>query len=133
MSHRIKRLAAFAIFARFYLVAAVDSILGFYRHQTDTKKTPKPPPATTESSLPDQAEFGVQFALSQAKVSFPVRLLDAAGAPWRATPQVQAQPALPREERTLGRDERTAAPSSFSFRHSHRSSPRSDLRPDQAA
>lgn len=43
MSHRIKRFAAFAIFALFYHFAAVDSILGFYRHQTDTKKTPKPP------------------------------------------------------------------------------------------
>ncbi len=68
----------------------------------------------------------------RAKVSFPVRLFDAAGAPWRATPQVQAQPRY-QEERTLGREERTAAPSSSSFRHSHRSSPRSDLRPDQAA
>jgi hypothetical protein len=44
---------------------------GFYRHQTDTKKTTKPPPATTESSLPDQAEFGVQFALSQSKSFVP--------------------------------------------------------------
>jgi hypothetical protein len=47
MSHRIKRFAAFAIFARFYLVAAVDSILGFYRHQADTKTST----ATTKSSL----------------------------------------------------------------------------------
>src|ERR1700723_3146375 len=50
MSHRIKRFAAFAIFARFYLVAAVDSILGFYRHQTDTKTST----ATTRSSLPEE-------------------------------------------------------------------------------
>src|SRR5580693_8898027 len=47
MSHRIRRFAAFAIFARFYLVAAVDSILGFYRHQTDTKTST----ATTRTSL----------------------------------------------------------------------------------
>ena len=33
MSHRIKRFAAFAIFASFYLFAAVDSILGFGGHQ----------------------------------------------------------------------------------------------------
>jgi hypothetical protein len=38
-----RHFAAFAIFALFYQFAAVDSILGFYRHQTDTKKTPKPP------------------------------------------------------------------------------------------
>jgi hypothetical protein len=37
MSHRIKRFAAFAIFARFYLVAAVDSILGLGGHHVDTK------------------------------------------------------------------------------------------------
>jgi hypothetical protein len=33
MSHRIKRFAAFAIFASFYLFAAVDSILDFGGHQ----------------------------------------------------------------------------------------------------
>ena len=71
MSHRIKRFAAFALFALFYHFAAVDSILGFYRHQTDTKMDTKTATATTESSLPDQAEFGVQFALSQSKSFVP--------------------------------------------------------------
>ena len=33
MSHRIKRLAAFAIFALFYHFAAVDSIFGHGGHQ----------------------------------------------------------------------------------------------------
>jgi hypothetical protein len=37
MSHRIKRFAAFAIFALFYHFAAVDSILGFGGHHVDTK------------------------------------------------------------------------------------------------
>jgi hypothetical protein len=37
MSHRIKRFAAFAIFASFYLFAVVDSISGFFGHQMDTK------------------------------------------------------------------------------------------------
>jgi hypothetical protein len=37
MSHRVKRFAEVAIFAWFYLFAAMDSILGFYRHQIDTK------------------------------------------------------------------------------------------------
>ena len=37
MSHRIKRFAAFAIFALFYHFAAVDSILGFRGHHVDTK------------------------------------------------------------------------------------------------
>ena len=36
MSHRIKRFAAFAIFALFYHFAAVDSILGFRGHHVDT-------------------------------------------------------------------------------------------------
>src|SRR5208337_267605 len=37
MSHRIKRFAAFAIFALFYHFAAVDSILSFGGHHVDTK------------------------------------------------------------------------------------------------
>src|ERR1700679_3085898 len=37
MSHRIKRFAAFAIFALFYHFAAVDSILGLGGHHVDTK------------------------------------------------------------------------------------------------
>ena len=37
MSHRIKRFAAFAIFASFYLFAVVDSISGLLGHQMDTK------------------------------------------------------------------------------------------------
>jgi hypothetical protein len=53
MSHRIKRFAAFAIFASFYLFAAVDSILGFGGHHVDTKITT----ATTELSLSDEQGF----------------------------------------------------------------------------
>jgi hypothetical protein len=37
MSHRIKRFAAFAIFALFYHFAAVDSILDLGGHHVDTK------------------------------------------------------------------------------------------------
>ena len=37
MSHRIKRFAAFAIFALFYHFAAVDSISGLCGHHVDTK------------------------------------------------------------------------------------------------
>jgi hypothetical protein len=37
MSHRIKRFAAFAIFASFYLFAVVDSTLGSGGHHVDTK------------------------------------------------------------------------------------------------
>ena len=37
MSHRIKRFAAFAIFAFFYPFAALDSISGLFGHQVDTK------------------------------------------------------------------------------------------------
>ena len=41
MSHKIREFIAFAIFALFYHFAAVDSILGFYRHQIDTKEDTK--------------------------------------------------------------------------------------------
>ena len=64
MSHRIKRFAAFAIFALFYLVAAVDLILGIYRHQTDTKKAPKPPLQLRDQVYQMNALFGVDVALS---------------------------------------------------------------------
>ena len=60
MSHRIKRFAAFAIFALFYHFAAVDSILGFYRHQTDTKTST----ATTRSSLSEVTVLVSTFAIS---------------------------------------------------------------------
>ncbi len=63
MSHRIKRFAAFAIFACFYHFAAVDSILGFYRHQTDTKTTT----ATTRLSLPDECPIWCLSPLSPTK------------------------------------------------------------------
>ena len=52
MSHRIKRFAAFAIFASFYLFVAVDS-------KVDTKTTI----ATTGLSLSDGSVFGVQVTL----------------------------------------------------------------------
>jgi hypothetical protein len=69
MSHRIKRFAAFAIFALFYHFAAVDSILGLGGHHVDTKVDTKTATATTRSSLSDETGFGVQFALSQSKNS----------------------------------------------------------------
>jgi hypothetical protein len=47
MSHRIKRFAAFAIFALFYHFAAVDSILGLGGHHVDTKVDTKTTTATT--------------------------------------------------------------------------------------
>ena len=69
MSHRIKRFAAFAIFALFYLVSAVDSILGFYRHQTDTKKTPKPAPQRQDQVYQMKVVFGVLSTLTEEKSS----------------------------------------------------------------
>ena len=67
MSHRIKRLAAFAIFARFYLVAALDSISGLFGHQVDTKLDTKTITATTESSLSDEPDFWCPVPRSQSK------------------------------------------------------------------
>jgi hypothetical protein len=64
MSHRIKRFVAFAIFAIFYLVATVDSILGFHRHQTDTKKTPIPALQRQDKVYQMNPGFGVDVALS---------------------------------------------------------------------
>jgi hypothetical protein len=64
MSHRIKRFAAFAIFASFYLFAAVDSILGFGGHHVDTKVDTKITTATTELSLSDEQGFWRPDALS---------------------------------------------------------------------
>jgi hypothetical protein len=54
MSHRIKRFAKVADFARFYLFAAVDPILDFGGHHVDTKTAI----ATTELSLSDELVFG---------------------------------------------------------------------------
>jgi hypothetical protein len=64
MSHRIKRFAAFAIFARFYHFAAVDSIPGLFGHQMDTKLDTKTTTATTKTSLSDRSDFGVHSTRS---------------------------------------------------------------------
>jgi hypothetical protein len=69
MSHRIKRFAAFAIFALFYHFAAVDSILGLGGHHVDTKVDTKIIAATTESSLSDEADLVSTFPARKAKVS----------------------------------------------------------------
>jgi hypothetical protein len=69
MSHRIREFAAFAIFALFYHIAAVDSILGFYRHQTDTKKTPKPPLQRQDQVYQMNAFFGVDIAFSPEEIT----------------------------------------------------------------
>jgi hypothetical protein len=64
ISHRIKRFAAFAIFASFYLFATVDSISGLFGHQMDTKLDTKTITATTKTSLSDRSDFGVHSARS---------------------------------------------------------------------
>jgi hypothetical protein len=64
MSHRIKLFAAFAIFARFYHFAVVDSISGLFGHQMDTKLDTKITTATTKTSLSDKSDFGVQSTRS---------------------------------------------------------------------
>ena len=69
MSHRIKRFSAVAIFALFYLFAAVDSILGFGGHHVDTKVDTKTATATTEISLSDELRFLCPFAPSPAQKS----------------------------------------------------------------
>ena len=65
MSHRIKRFAAFAIFALFYHFVAVDSILA----SVDTKVDPKTITATTRSSLPEENVLVSTFPGHRAKVS----------------------------------------------------------------
>jgi hypothetical protein len=57
MSHRIKRFAAFAIFARFYHFVAMDSISVLFGHQVDTKLDTKTITATTKLSLSDELVF----------------------------------------------------------------------------
>jgi hypothetical protein len=57
MSHRIKRFAAVAVFAHFYLFAAMDSISGLFGHQMDTKVDTKTITATTKLSLSDELVF----------------------------------------------------------------------------
>jgi len=77
MSHRIKRFAAFAIFALFYHFAAVDSILGLGGHHVDTKVDTKTTTATTRLSLPEENVLVSTFPGHRAKVSFPIQLLNA--------------------------------------------------------
>jgi hypothetical protein len=71
MSHRIKHFAAFAIFAFFYLVAAVDSVLGFDRHQTDTKSTPKPSQQLQNQVYQMNTKFGVDLPSRRTEISPP--------------------------------------------------------------
>jgi len=70
MSRRIKRFAAFAIFALFYHFAAVDSILGLSGHHVDTKVDTKTATATTVVSLPEETAFGCpQFPVAEQRSS----------------------------------------------------------------
>ena len=71
MSHRIKRFAAFAIFAIFYHFAAVDSILTLGGHHVDTKVDTKTITATTRSILPEETVLVSTFPGHKAKVLFP--------------------------------------------------------------
>ena len=68
MSRRIKRFAAFAIFALFYHFAAVDSILGLSGHHVDTKVDTKTVTATTIVSLPEETAFRCpQFPVAEQR------------------------------------------------------------------
>ena len=59
-SHRIKRFAAFAIFARFYLFVALDSISNLFGHQMDTKQDTRPFKRNDKSK---STRFGVRIPL----------------------------------------------------------------------
>ena len=71
MSHRIKRFAAFAIFALFYHFAAVDSILGFGGHHVDTKVDTKISHRNNKSSLSDETDLVSTFPVTEQKFRSP--------------------------------------------------------------
>ena len=76
MSHRIKRFAAFAIFALFYHFAAVDSILGFGGHHVDTKLDTKTSHRNDKiKSIRSDRFWCPRFPVTRAKVSFSITSL----------------------------------------------------------
>jgi len=64
MSHRIKRFAAFAIFALFYHFVAVDSILGLGGHHVDTKVDTKTITRNDKIKSTRRDRFGVHVSRS---------------------------------------------------------------------
>ena len=67
MSHRIKRFAEVAIFASFYLFAAVEPILGLGGHHVDTKLGTKLPRQRQVKVYQTESKFWCPFALTHTR------------------------------------------------------------------